>query len=1057
MEEVEIPTIYFSPPKHTTRRGGQPHSRDFWNKFSKSQGATTAVLNFRKVLFHKLCDDTTTHGAGDKVGEAQSDHMHQHQSHPRPPSAVIKPRQKKNHRSNAKLKLPFKWHQVLLLIGLLALSLFCQVSEECPVVCECKWKSGKESVICANAKTKLTAIPSGLEPGTQLLDLSRNNIQILQSKVFQTRNLLNLQKIFLSECNLKTLEKNVFYKLNNLVELNLSSNKLEAIPTHTFEQIPEIRELKMNSNPVTRISNNAFSTLTRLVRLELSRCRIRFVDSYAFRGLISLEWLKLDNNRLLTIQAVSFSFLRNLQTLNLSDNPWNCTCSLQPLRDWMSKNNIPYSDPPVCSSPSRLVGKSWNQLQREDFACVPKVQNSVLAETGELTKAIEGENATLVCRLQATADTQVRWIAGSRPISSSSSSRYSLSESFLPDDGEKVIHTQHQPLTTSTSFSGAKQSLGTKTSRLTVIKTKLQNSGTYSCRAETRAGSVSANFTLQVMQLNAEQHSGRFLLYGTTVAAILTLIICIAILCVVFFCGKRKCSISAEDKTEHVSQNGRISSQNGHCLQSRNGGTNVPLLQNHNRSSPSSNGTPKHRPLNNIGNGLLRNFNIAKKPDIEMTRPPVPINNIPPNRGLLNPQYKALPTQDDSRDVNLDHDSSSDLEDNEIKNEPDFSTCNNRNSKVFVVDIPEPLNPSTSVSVSATSENKFPDLINEESSSNRHKNVDNSQAAVGSPPEMTSTAKSSPCSSEEHVQPVQTVNSHRRPNSESLSQPPQSHGLSSPLKLQSNEPTDNTPPPQSVRICNSSATPIPKNSTSNSNAKSKNEYPYASTYQTAPSTPPTYTKFTFTQKPAPLIPAPRHQRTSSFSSSETHTESRPTGQNPNHISYYRLSSNCGQQLPQRRGPPFQRRSEPTSPIHHPAPQPYHHQYHRHHHLHYQNQGSDPGLINHQAFVGQSQEYDYHAAQLAAFLEEYRLLQMELMRMSASLTEMDSAPVTGGNNTNSNINLNSVDNNPMIHLHQQQRLASSSNNANNFADFHPNQQQQFKSILKSSAPNNNYLV
>lgn len=68
---------------------------------------------------------------------------------------------------------------------------------------------------------------------------------------------------------------------------------------------------------------------------------------------------------------------------------------------------IPYSDPPVCSSPSRLVGKSWNQLQREDFACVPKVQNSVLAETGELTKAIEGENATLVCRLQATADTQV--------------------------------------------------------------------------------------------------------------------------------------------------------------------------------------------------------------------------------------------------------------------------------------------------------------------------------------------------------------------------------------------------------------------------------------------------------------------------------------------------------------------------------------------------------------------------------------------------------------------------------------------------------------------------
>jgi len=54
---------------------------------------------------------------------------------------------------------------VLVLLGM------CQVSEECPAVCECKWKSGKESVICANAKTKLTEIPSGLDPGTQVSKL----------------------------------------------------------------------------------------------------------------------------------------------------------------------------------------------------------------------------------------------------------------------------------------------------------------------------------------------------------------------------------------------------------------------------------------------------------------------------------------------------------------------------------------------------------------------------------------------------------------------------------------------------------------------------------------------------------------------------------------------------------------------------------------------------------------------------------------------------------------------------------------------------------------------
>jgi hypothetical protein len=94
---------------------------------------------------------------------------------------------------------------------------------------------------------------------------------------------------------------------------------------------------------------------------------------------------------------------------------------------------------------------------------------------------------------------------GNRPVatSSSSSTRYSLSESFVQgvDTGEKVI------LFPNASFSG-KQVLGTRTSTLTVIKTKLRDSGVYSCRAETRAGSSSANFTLQVFQISVEHLSG---------------------------------------------------------------------------------------------------------------------------------------------------------------------------------------------------------------------------------------------------------------------------------------------------------------------------------------------------------------------------------------------------------------------------------------------------------------------------------------------------------------------------------------------------------------------
>lgn len=79
---------------------------------------------------------------------------------------------------------------------------------------------------------------------------------------------------------------------------------------------------------------------------------------------------------------------------------------------------------------------------------------------------------------------------GKKPVavSSSSSTRYFLSESFVQEKATPLPNS-------SATFSGAKQTLGQKTSKLTILRTKLRDSGTYSCRAETRAG-VSLLFKL---------------------------------------------------------------------------------------------------------------------------------------------------------------------------------------------------------------------------------------------------------------------------------------------------------------------------------------------------------------------------------------------------------------------------------------------------------------------------------------------------------------------------------------------------------------------------------
>lgn len=107
----------------------------------------------------------------------------------------------------------------------------------------------------------------------------------------------------------------------------------------------------------------------------------------------------------ISTQAESFFPLRSLHGLEIAGNPWNCSCTLQPWREWLIKNNVPFGVPPICFYPKRLEGKSWNQLQLEDFACIPKITSSTDQE--RISRVVEGENGTLLCRLHTTPDTQV--------------------------------------------------------------------------------------------------------------------------------------------------------------------------------------------------------------------------------------------------------------------------------------------------------------------------------------------------------------------------------------------------------------------------------------------------------------------------------------------------------------------------------------------------------------------------------------------------------------------------------------------------------------------------
>lgn len=382
----------------------------------------------------------------------------------------------------------------LMAVLVLSTSALCGAWADCPAACECKWRSGKESAICAGAN--LTAVPRHLDYGTQLLDLTGNPLYRLGRDAFADADLLNLQKLYLSRCRLKALDRYAFRKLNNLVELDLSENSIPVVPSAMLESVPELRELRLNGNPIMKVPNGAFSHVPRLVKLDVSGCRVALLESTAFAGLErSLEWLRLDNNQLREVKPSTVVSLTRLQGVQLNDNPWNCSCKLRPLREWMVRRNVPYGTPPVCKTPARLARTAWDKLELDDFACEPHP-----VPVAPVVVVTEGDNATVSCRMFGVPVPSSRWTRNDRP---------------LGPDGRNVPVTEG------------------RYTNLTIVAAVAQDGGSYACELENRSGSSRANVTVVVIKRPPQLvlSADRYALPGLIVGVILVLSFCLIFLC----------------------------------------------------------------------------------------------------------------------------------------------------------------------------------------------------------------------------------------------------------------------------------------------------------------------------------------------------------------------------------------------------------------------------------------------------------------------------------------------------------------------------------------------
>lgn len=345
----------------------------------------------------------------------------------------------------------------------------------CSERCKCIWRNGKMYAECA--LQGLSALPTGLDEELQVLNLTHNLIQALPERAFQGAKLVNVQKLYLSHCELSRIDDSALFKVTNLIELDLSDNKLSTVPTAALANTRNLRTLLLNRNPITVLADLAFSDLNELGTLEMTECRIESVAVRAFEGLGKLKVLKLDHNMLATLPGRAMAPFPSLHEIALDGNQWRCDCELRTFRMWLERNNVSlYS--PTCQKPLRLSGRAWKSLSAEDMACPPAFLNTS-GSTMDSIVVQEHNNVTLECRVRADPPAEVSWIWKEKPLSNQSEPSQTLI--LTQDAGE------HERL-----------------SWLTLSFVQEPLAGAYSCAAQNAAGRVARNFTLAVSRRPTE-------------------------------------------------------------------------------------------------------------------------------------------------------------------------------------------------------------------------------------------------------------------------------------------------------------------------------------------------------------------------------------------------------------------------------------------------------------------------------------------------------------------------------------------------------------------------
>ncbi|PWA29396.1 hypothetical protein CCH79_00017633 [Gambusia affinis] len=180
----------------------------------------------------------------------------------------------------------------------------------------------------------------------ELLHLGNNRIAVIQEGAFE--NLTNLRRLYLNGNYIESLSQSLFAGLQSLQYLYLEYNIIKEILPQTFNSLHNLQLLFLNNNLLRSLPDNVFGG-TMLTRLNLRNNHFSY----------------------LPVQGVLDQLSAFIQ-IDLQENPWDCTCNIVALKNWMelSSTSVVVNEI-TCDSPSKHAGRLLRSLRNEAICPEP--------------------------------------------------------------------------------------------------------------------------------------------------------------------------------------------------------------------------------------------------------------------------------------------------------------------------------------------------------------------------------------------------------------------------------------------------------------------------------------------------------------------------------------------------------------------------------------------------------------------------------------------------------------------------------------------------------------